>query len=190
MSAVSDRIKQDLVALLRAAEPRLDYFALYRAKVLAQSSDRATLDLRPDDVRLPEMVGIPLKHGIPGATVEVPPGGHVMIGWDNGDPASVFCALWEAGLTPITVTLNAATLELGGAAVDYVTKGTRHRAAEDTLVAALNAAMTTVAAAITSNPGTLTPLLPGFTAAVAALTAFHAAAAAAGGFLSTTVRVK
>jgi hypothetical protein len=102
------------MALARTANPGLDHLALYRATLTAQSSDLATVDVRPDDARLPEMSGIPLRTGVPGAVAQVSPGAILLVGWDDGNPARPFAALWDQGAAVLRLTLNASKVELGG----------------------------------------------------------------------------
>jgi len=59
------------MALVRAAVPTIDYFALYRAKVVSQAGQ--TLDVVPEDPRLPSMGQVPIKLGVPGGEVQVSP---------------------------------------------------------------------------------------------------------------------
>lgn len=94
MSAPLDALRQIIDGLVG---PRLDRLALYPARVVAQSSDRARLDLHPDDVRIPPCAGVPIRHGVPGLTVTVPAGSRVLLGYAGGDPAQPYAALWEAG---------------------------------------------------------------------------------------------
>lgn len=74
------------------------YLTLYSAKVIRQAAD-GTLDLLPDDLRLQSagLQGVPIRHGLPGVTVEVPAGETVLLGFDSGDPARPYAALWHEG---------------------------------------------------------------------------------------------
>lgn len=117
--AVMDRLKGAFLALARGADPTIDYKALYRGKVLKQHDNLRRVDLQPSDPRLPPMSNIPLRVGVPGLDVTVPPGHLLLIGWENGQPDHPFACLWEAGTegdgtTPLKLTLNATVIELGG----------------------------------------------------------------------------
>lgn len=74
------------------------YLCMYSATVVRQAAD-GTLDLLPDDLRLQSagLQGVPIRHGLPGVTVEVPAGARVLLGFDSGDPARPYAALWHAG---------------------------------------------------------------------------------------------
>lgn len=111
--AAGGAIKRGFFALVRAARPTVDYFARYRGEVVAQSGDRKTVDVKPDDSRLPPMTKVRLRLGIPGATVKVSPGAGVLIGWDNGDPQRPYAEAWDYGAKTITLSLVAGKVELG-----------------------------------------------------------------------------
>ena len=116
---VLDRMKLALSALARGAEATIDYKALYRAKVLRQHPNLRRLDLGPVDARWPPMSNIPLKVGVPGLEVTIPPGHMVLLGWENGDPELPYACLWDAGPSgagtlPLKLTINAKIVELGG----------------------------------------------------------------------------
>ena len=104
-----DRIKAYLLSFIRAALPRIDYYALYRARVSSQSADKTRVGVVPDDARIPAVDDCPIRHGAPGmrVAVDIEAGAHVLLGWENGDPKKPYVALWERGAT---LTL----LELGG----------------------------------------------------------------------------
>lgn len=91
------RIRGSLLALIRAAFPRIDYYGFYRAKVAKQSADLLRVDVQPDDPRVPGMGDIPLRHGLPGIKVQVAIGAYVLIGFMGGDPSKPYVHCWEAG---------------------------------------------------------------------------------------------
>lgn len=90
---MSDRIRTTHAALLRQAEPRLDFFALYPARIVAQDGD--VLDVMPDDPRMPPLRA-PIRLGIPNATCKVTPGSRVLIGFENADPSKPIATLWDS----------------------------------------------------------------------------------------------
>jgi len=85
-----------LGAVLRRAFARIDYFALYEARVVSQRAD-GSVDVWPFDARLPPMGGIPLRLGIPGAHVKLAPSCRVLVGFANGSPGEPFALLLDAG---------------------------------------------------------------------------------------------
>ncbi|AZF88275.1 hypothetical protein [Meiothermus phage MMP7] len=101
----TERLKKSLRVLTR--EPRIDYLALYPAKVL-QDHGNMTLDLEPDDARLPLLVRVPLRVFLPGAYVKVQVGSRVLLGFEGGNPAKPVAYLWEAGGTVIVEIATAA----------------------------------------------------------------------------------
>ncbi len=113
-TAAADAMKRALFALVRASRPTVDYLGYYSAKVVVQSPDRSTVDVVPDDDRLPPMSKLPLDLGIPGATVQIAPGTLVMVGWRNGDPQRAYAFLFQKGAEVYTLSITAAKIELGG----------------------------------------------------------------------------
>lgn len=117
-------MKAALVALVRAALPTIDYYALYRARVVKQSADRGSVDLVPEDKRLPPgMNDIPIKLGIPGATVKFAPGAQMVVGWEGGDPARPYAMAFEGGASVAVLSITAAKIELGGEGLIPTTDG-------------------------------------------------------------------
>lgn len=102
MSAPLDALRAIIEGLVGS---RLDRLALYPARVVAQSADRLTLDLQPDDARIPPCAGVPIRHGIPGVTVTVASGSRVLLGYAAGDPMQPYAALWEAG-SVVSLSVN------------------------------------------------------------------------------------
>ena len=128
----NDRLKRAFYALFKASVPRLDYFALYSAKVVTQGSAPNALDLQPDDSRIPPMGGVPIRHGLPGVSIHVTTGSTVLVGWENGDPSRPFCALWQgAEDTAARITVVAQTVELGGSSLDPIQMGALNGQAVD-----------------------------------------------------------
>ena len=101
---MSDSITTSLRRIVEAfVGRRLDHLALYPAVVVQQRAD-GTLDLSPEDARVPSCQGVPIRLGIPGVTVTVPTGGRVLLGYANGDPSRPYASLWESGsVTRITI---------------------------------------------------------------------------------------
>lgn len=88
--------------VVRILGPRLDYLARYPARVVSQRAD-GTLDLVPDDARVPSCAGVPYR-SLPGVALSVPAGARVLLGYAGGDPARPFAELWEPGdVTRLTV---------------------------------------------------------------------------------------
>lgn len=82
--------------LLAPLSRRLDYLALYPSRVVAQSAD-GTLDLFPDDPRVPPCRGVPVRYGLPGVRAAVPAGTRVLLTYEGGDPRRPVASLWEPG---------------------------------------------------------------------------------------------
>ena len=118
-----DEIKRSWEGIVRSALPGVDLFASYHAKVVAQSADGSTLDIQPDDSRLPGMTAVQLRLGIPGTTVKVSPGCGVMLSWDAGDPSRPFCMLWDLGATMLEIEIKATNIKLTTSATIYLNAG-------------------------------------------------------------------
>jgi hypothetical protein len=96
------RLVDAVSRLVAALTRRLDYQALYPSTVVTQRED-GTLDLHPDDPRVPDCRGVPIR-GLPGVRVTVPDGARVLLTYEGGSPARPVATLWEAdAVTRITV---------------------------------------------------------------------------------------
>jgi hypothetical protein len=126
---MSDRLKQAWKNL-QGIDPLIQYRCLYRGKVIAQSGDLQKVSVRPFDDSVPDMADIPIRHGIPGAKVQVENGCTIQIGWDDGQPDKPFAALWSAEASAMRVIFVSPSLELGiEQPPDYAFKGTSENAA-------------------------------------------------------------
>ena len=185
----ADRTATAWAGMQDAQDPMGLYANMFRAKVLAQDDDADLVDVRPEDPRLPDMMKIPLRHGIPGLRVRVRLGSYVLIGWDDGKPHQPFAGLWTPGTHVEKLSLPADLISLSQRnATQAFVRGTSYRAAEDAMLTGLAAAFAALGAACAAGP--LAPLAPGFASASASVGAFQASASANLGFLSTKVRAE
>jgi hypothetical protein len=181
-----DRLKSAFLSLAKAARPDADYCAFYRARVLSQ--DGSTVDVRPEDRRLPDMGKVPLRTGVPGVATTAKPGTYVLIGFENGRPDGAFAMIWDwgagvgstnsVGVSSTTVAADAVLIG-GASATEAVIKGTTYRQAQSTLNNAIKTALTGAA--------TLPQLAAAAAAIVVAIEAFEATS---GTFLSTKVKTQ
>jgi hypothetical protein len=101
-----DRVKGGLLAIIRATLRRIDYYAQYPARIVSQNGD-GTLELAPDDGRIPGLSNVPIRYGLPGVTAKVNPGGHVMVAFEAGDARRPVATLWDdAALKSIEITAS------------------------------------------------------------------------------------
>lgn len=128
---------------------RLDRLALYPARVVSQAAD-GTLDLVPDDPRVPPCTGVPIRMGLPGASATVPAGGRVLLGYEAGDPSKPCATLWESG-TVTVLTLNGGAR---GAARDG--EPVASSASMSAWITAVSALLNS-AGAVIGAPGAVTP---------------------------------
>lgn len=154
-----DRLRAALDALIRWTTREQPYLRLYPATVRAQAAD-GTLDLDPDDaaIRGTGLSGVPIRHGIPGVTVEISAGQRIMLGFEAGDPRRPYAALWRtsgtAKLGSLLVVQHGSTLAL--VAVTWFPAGT---------VGDTAAAVALAAALAGGNIAHLVPLTAGIVAA-------------------------
>lgn len=137
----NDRLKRSFFALFKAAVPRLDYLALYTAKVIQQKTGTNLFDLAPDDSRLPPMGSVPMRLGIPGATISVRDGETVLVGFENGDPSRPYCALFDGTEHVFRLTLIADTVEIGASNLDPIRTGVLNGEAIDPFTGAQHFAL-------------------------------------------------
>lgn len=104
-------LRAALAAIIRH-EQAIDTFALYPARVAQQHAD-GTLELAPDDERLPDASKVPIRLGIPGASVKVAAGARVLLGFEAGDRRRPYASLWESG-SVTELKLDATTIVLNG----------------------------------------------------------------------------
>jgi hypothetical protein len=90
----TSRLVASLFALVRSALTRIDFLALYSAKVVLQNAD-GTLELQPDDERVPGASKVPFRYGVPGVRAKIKPGARVLLGWENGNPASPYAQTFQ-----------------------------------------------------------------------------------------------
>ncbi len=87
--------------LLGRLTRRVDYTALWPARVVAQRGD-GTLDLVPDSPRVAPCQGVPYRT-LRGLSVDVPAGARVLLGYEGGDPARPYALAWELGDATVRV---------------------------------------------------------------------------------------
>jgi hypothetical protein len=103
--------------------PSIDHLTTYRAKVVAQSSDKLTVDVVADDPRIGMASKVPILLGLPDCTVAVTVGCFVRLGWRGGDPRQPYVTSWESGGSVTELKIHGGTK--GAARVDDgVTGGT------------------------------------------------------------------
>lgn len=96
-------------------DTRIDLGYAYPAKVIKQASD-GTLELLCDDaiMRGTGLKRVPIRHGIPGVVVTVPPGGKVLLMFEGGDQKRPIAVLWPDGSSVNQVQITTGTLKVVG----------------------------------------------------------------------------
>lgn len=92
------RVRGALERLIRWVTRDSLFLGQYSALVVTQAAD-GTVDLLPDDPRLRAqgLQSVPIRHGLPGCAVKVPPGERLLLAFDGGDPRLPYAALWHEG---------------------------------------------------------------------------------------------
>jgi len=115
--------------ITRVVEQRMPdpiYHQIHAARVQSQSSD-GTLQVYPDDSRVPPMVGVPFR-GTPGIRVTFKRGARVRVGFEGGDPRCPFAMAANDsvdGVDTIEIESGATTkikgdVELGNSAANPI----------------------------------------------------------------------
>lgn len=79
----------------RIVGPRVDYLASYPATAVTQNGD-GTLEIQPDDSRLPSLSSVPIRYGVPGVSAQIANGGRVLLSFAGADPAKPIATVWES----------------------------------------------------------------------------------------------
>ena len=147
MSADVGRLLGGLEKIIRRVTRRVDYCALYPARVLSQNAD-GTLELAPESETLPPMGAVPYRT-LAGVSLTVPAGLRVLLGFEDADPARPVVLLWELG-TVTRLAVNGATTRAAREG-DDVAAGVAMTAWMTAVTTKLNTGLGTVPTA----PGTL-----------------------------------
>jgi hypothetical protein len=143
--ALLDRLKAGLGAYVRSLFSRLDHYAGYWCRVVAQNAD-GTLELVPDDPRLHSHSNVPIRYGLPGVQATVASGARVLLEFAGGDPSKPFATVWESA-TATEIVIAGGTK--GAARIDDTAKA-------DTAMATWMSQVETALNAL--SPGAVTPL--------------------------------
>ena len=139
----SDRLKDGLLSMVRAALPRVDYLASYWCRVVAQNAD-GSLEIQPDDARIPGLSNVPPRYGVPGVSAKVAAGCRVLLGFASGDPAQPFATVWD-GAAPSEIII-------GTGANEPVALGSSLRTELDALWTAITAHTHAVTGTLPAGP--------------------------------------
>lgn len=100
----SDNAAEALREFVRETMRGVEWYPSFSARVAVQRSD-GTLDVYPDDRRLPPVTSVRLRLPVPGAKLTVPPGSQVTILFENGDPRQPVAVAYGTGNPPNAVAL-------------------------------------------------------------------------------------
>lgn len=96
----------------RLVGPRIDALAAYPARVISQNPS-GSLDVRPDNPKLPSMTAVPIRYGVPGVSAKVSAGARVLIEFAGGDTSQPVATVWESAAVT-ELTLDASKVRIGG----------------------------------------------------------------------------
>lgn len=96
-NATSDRLDAAMRDATASSIPDVDYGGWYDAAVVGQ--DGGTIDIKPDDPRLPSMGSVPLLFGLPGVSASGIAAGRVLVGWSGRDPSKPRAVLFDPNNT-------------------------------------------------------------------------------------------
>lgn len=159
-------MKEDLLLrpfqeLVRASLPNLDLLGEYGANVLGQNAD-GSLELRADDLLLPPLSDVPIRHANNGMQVKVSAGSRVLVAFIAGDRRQPIVTHWEPhGLDEMKVTasskvhLNAPNVHIGTNATHPIMRGDTYRTADSAFDSAFGTAALAYAAASVTPMETL-----------------------------------
>lgn len=118
LDRLTDAVRKIVDALFG---PRLDLLALYPAVAVSQSGN--SVDVTPDDTRIPGIQGVPIFSGTPGVTATVPDGTRVLLGFRGGDRRLPYVAMWETvSPRPQESVIDADAIKLGANALKGVAR--------------------------------------------------------------------
>jgi hypothetical protein len=108
-------------AAARATRSERAYAQWYPARVVRQADD-GSLELYPDDetLRGNGLTRVPLRHGLPGCSVELYENARVLLFFEGGLPTQPAAALFPGETRVKTVHLHADLIELGGGGAGFV----------------------------------------------------------------------
>lgn len=86
MFGAVDRVRGAIDRLVERSASRVDLLARYEARVVRQSPVDDSLELVPEDTRIPPLSDVPLRVPMPGCRILVAGGARVLLGWERGDP--------------------------------------------------------------------------------------------------------
>ena len=119
MTAPNDA-KAWFMAVVRAVMGHVAYFGQYPARIVSQAAD-GSLELVPDDARLPGCTRVPIRYGVPGISAKVKPGSLVLLTFEGGDPRRPVATVWDTNVlrelrvtAETKVVLDCPSVELGG----------------------------------------------------------------------------
>lgn len=111
----ADDLAAAVEAMVRRYTAASAYSRRYPSRVVVQNDD-GTLELVPDDARMPSISTVPIRSGVPGIYVRVKVGARVSLEFEAGDPSRPVATIWDEGAIA-GLMLRGALIDLQGAQV-------------------------------------------------------------------------
>jgi len=108
----TDNAAEPLREFIRETMRGTEWYPSFSARVGVQRGD-GTLDVYPDDKRLPSLTGVRIRVPAPGAQLMVPPGTQVTILFENGDPRQRVAVAYGEGNPAVAAALVGDAVDLG-----------------------------------------------------------------------------
>lgn len=102
---MSDRFKASLEQFVRRIVGKYDYAIPWACKVVTQNGD-GSLELAPDDTRMPGLSNVPIRYGAPGMTATVGNGARVIVEFENADPSKPVVTAWDLSSPLVMLTFG------------------------------------------------------------------------------------
>lgn len=116
------QVSQMLRSVIREELRPTDFYRVFPGKVIQQRSD-GSLDVMPDDDRLPPLTSVAVRVPIPGAKLTVPAGSRCDVVFENGNPAMPVAGTFGPGSGTRPITFKGAQVDVGTLLVTSVAMG-------------------------------------------------------------------
>ncbi len=117
-----DRQTRALRAIVERHTAHYDFLGEFRAKVVKQADD-GTLEVKPENPRVPGMTKVPIRNGLPGVEVKVAAGAYVLVRFEDGDPGRPSAGLFDPGSLKELKITAAGPISLDAGSGDVAVKG-------------------------------------------------------------------
>lgn len=167
---MTDCLEASLSAIIRGETYGNAFYRFYEGSVVAQSGQKVDVNLSSDV--MPNMVGIPLRVGTSGLSINVLPGAKVLVGFYDGRPDKPFATHFDTDSLASLILDASVSLKLHAQSVELGNSTARNLAHAQEVVTALTAITTgfsAMLAAAASNAAGPQAGVPATNAQIAAI---------------------